>query len=139
MDNLVKSFIGLVAICTTEACVDHTLPQRPTLATVASQEAYNGGYDGEDKYRAINMTSDRFMVFWTIDYGYRLNPDNDLGTIIIPEFESEDTLKVFNLFFSNENIGQRIGKRTYCDCVGERYERDGAIFYKIHEAHLFAK
>lgn len=85
------------------------------------------------------MTTERFMVFWTIDYGYRLNPDNDLDTIIIPEFESEDAAQKFDTFFSNENIDRRIGKRAYCDCVGERYERDGVNFYKIYEARLFAK
>ena len=138
MENFVKSLIGLVSICATGACVDHALPQRSAMVTAVDQ-VDSGGHDGEDKYKAGNMTADRFMVFWTIDYGYRLNPDNDLDTVIVPEFESEDILREFNTFFSNDNLSLIVGKRIYCECVGERFEKDGAIFYKIREAHLFAK
>jgi hypothetical protein len=135
MENVVKSLIGLVSICAAGACVGHTLPQKPAAEQVAS----GGSHDGGGKYGAHNMTADRFMVFWTMDYGYRLNPDGDLDTVIVPEFESEDTLREFNAFFSNENLSLNVGKRIYCDCIGERFERDGAIFYKIREARLFAK
>jgi len=85
------------------------------------------------------MSNDEFMVSWTIDYGYRLNPDNDQDTVITPEFGNGDVLQEFDRFFSNDNLSERLGKRTYCECYGKRYERHGAIFYKIHQARLFAR
>lgn len=85
------------------------------------------------------MVRDTFMVFWTIDYGYRLNPENDPNVVITPEFDNKDVVQKFDLFFSNENLSRNVGKRIYCDCVGERYQKDGRDYYKVREARLFAK
>jgi hypothetical protein len=107
--------------------------------TAADQGTCDRDQADPGKCKAGNIALDRFMVFWTIDYGYRLNPGNDMSTIIIPEFDSLDVMEKFNKFFANDNLSRHVGKRVHCDCLGERFERDGGVFYKIREAHLFGR
>lgn len=104
-----------------------------------AKEACDEIHGDADKCRSRKMSNDMFIVFWDFEYGYRLSPPNDLNTVIIPEFDGEGVEQEFNEFIKIENLGLTVGKKTYCDCFGERYEKDGAIFYKIRKAHLFAK
>jgi hypothetical protein len=85
------------------------------------------------------MTTDLFMVFWTIDYGYGLDTESDMEAVILPEFDNDDVLNKFDMFFSNENSSLIVGKRIFCECVGEWFEKNGIKSYRIHDARLFAK
>lgn len=139
MRNFVKPLISMASLLSAGACINHASPLGPAATNAMDQGEGSMIHDGRGENRAGNMTTERFMAFWDMEYGYILNPDGDLDTIITPEFENDNVLQAFNTFFSNENIINRINKRTYCECTGERYERDGAIFYRIREARLFAE
>lgn len=137
MSDFLLSLVALISFSLTGACADRGSPQgRAVLA------AGGHGVSDKDSHSGIGkseMTRDSFVVFWTIDFGYRLTSSNDTDTVITPEFESGEVLGEFNKFFSNDNLARYVGKKIYCDCVGERFEKDGGVFYRIREAHLSAR
>ena len=98
---------------------------------------YTSLNDGKTSQETTN--TERFVISYTIDYGYRLHPEDDLDKEIIPKFEDENISYKFSNFFSPKNTQLILGKRPYCDCTGKHYKRDGQDFYKIRKAHLFAK
>ncbi|HZF42083.1 MAG TPA: hypothetical protein VEZ48_01590 [Sphingomonadaceae bacterium] len=132
------AFISFLSCMTVSCAIDGPVTA-PEIEGLENQEKLGAVYYGASKCGDCKMTKDEFTVSWTIHYGYRLHPVDDYDTIIIPEFPKDDVLQNFNQFFSNENLSQRLGKRTICACLGEHREEDGAIFYKVHEARLFAK
>lgn len=131
--------ILLTASCAIVSCAALGPSRSSTFVTKADQGVHSEINGDAGKCGDCEMSSDRFMVFYTLDYGYRLNPENDLDTIITPEFDGPGVEQAFNQFFSVQNLGLNVGKKIYCDCVGERYVRGGEVFYKIREARLFAK
>jgi hypothetical protein len=86
-----------------------------------------------------NDAVERFLVFYTIDYGFALERESDLDNVIFVRFENEDAQSKFQKFFSRENLKLNLGKKLYCDCVGSHYKEGGVDFYKVKEAHFFAK
>jgi hypothetical protein len=91
--------------------------------------------------KGTTMKTERFMVGYTVDYGYSLFLRNKDGeeSIIVPEFTSEQVIKLFEAFFSTENNKSRIGRTSFCDCRGEYYESNDVKKFRIYEAHLFAE
>jgi hypothetical protein len=119
----------LIAASATASCVG---AGRPAPEVSGSETGGVGIYTEGETVR------DTFMVFWTVDYGYRFNPMGDQDTIVTPELEGEAVKREFSQFFSTQNLALHMGKKIYCECLGERYERYGAVFFRVREARLFA-
>lgn len=88
--------------------------------------------------RGNAVTTEVFIVGWTIDYGYRLIPIEG-GNLIFPIFVGEGTAEAFGEFFTKEALGRRVGRKAYCRCTGERAEVDGQVEFTIQKAELFVR
>ncbi|MGE0828012.1 MAG: hypothetical protein AB7O04_01510 [Hyphomonadaceae bacterium] len=80
-----------------------------------------------------------FVPFYSMDYGYTLSPANDMTQVIIAEFQDDRVLQEFNEFFSNDSMARNLGKRVYCECVGDLTAREGRRSFTVREARLFAE
>ncbi|HEV2816913.1 MAG TPA: hypothetical protein VGW40_06810 [Allosphingosinicella sp.] len=85
----------------------------------------------------LRQEAERFLVFYTREYGYSLSPEADLNVTIIPEFLDDSVLGQFERAFSVDNLRMNVGKRIFCDCVIERRSRDDVPSFLIREARLF--
>lgn len=149
MKKRANSLLCLVVILLAGACAGNTVPKplvleeipdfATYLATQRDQPISRKKQDSKNKSEVRKMTTDIFMPFWTIDYGFRLNPENDRDTIITPEFANTEVSDTFELFFLDSNLALYEGKKIYCECVGEHYMESGQRFYKIYKARLYGK
>jgi hypothetical protein len=119
-------------------CFGATQANIKSRENLAQIETKNGQLNNESKERDKKVM-ERFLVFYTIDFGFSLERENDLGNVIFAKISDENVLSEFKKFFSQENLRLNVGKTLYCDCIGSHYKEHGVDFYKIQEAHLFAK
>jgi hypothetical protein len=83
--------------------------------------------------------TERFLVDLDRHHGYFLFTEDDITNGIRVEFDSDDIFQQFQSFVSQSSLRSNVGKRLFCDCVGEYYERYGTLYFRVREAHLFAK
>jgi hypothetical protein len=81
----------------------------------------------------------RFLVSYTIDFGYSLHQPDNLNEITFVSLKKEDVLEEFNQFFSNKNLERYVGKKVYCDCTGKYSTKNGVLIFRISKAYLFAE
>ena len=82
------------------------------------------------------MTTEEFIVSWTLDYGYRLLPEDGGDSEVIPTFAGEGTQAAFDQFFTQEALAKTVGRRVYCRCTGQRTVEDGSAGFTIQKAQL---
>lgn len=83
--------------------------------------------------------SGTFAVSYEMHHGYSLAAESGQPDSIVPILLDKDVKGAFDQFFAQENLAGIVGKRIYCECVGDSLERDGGIFYSIRKARLFAR
>lgn len=80
------------------------------------------------------ITTVRFQVTYTTDYGYALYLDSDLNNTIELEFVSEKVEQDFDVHY--RSLLKASKTRIMCDCTGQLFKRDGVDVYRIMGAHL---
>lgn len=85
------------------------------------------------------MHKEKFIVSWSIDYGFEFFDEIENREGIPYEIISDELKKKLNDFFDNENLKNLVGKKIICDCRGRWIERAGIKTFEIHDGRIYAE
>lgn len=124
-----KCILGLLLAMVIGACAETNGLMAPESgARAADKEALA-------QRRPDSGKVDRLEVYYVFEYGYMFDRVDGKGSMILASFANDDVKRQFTEFFSRITIG----KRTYCDCIGEFNVRDYREIYIVRAARLFEK
>lgn len=81
----------------------------------------------------VSQYQGRLIVVYFQDHGYKLIPVNTNGVAFVPDFLSPAMIDQFN---SASIQAAKSGKRLFCDCKGQVFEREGWRYIQLASAAL---
>jgi hypothetical protein len=76
----------------------------------------------------------RFVVIWEMHHGYRLAPQGDLATLVVPDFPDEAVAGRFQA--AEADAMNHVGERLVCECVGVEWSLYEQPRFIVREARL---
>ena len=106
---------------------------------MTNADSMSSDYKGNSESAKSDLTTKRFGVIYTVDYGYAVAPEHDPTALMPVAFADRELARQFDDFFSSENMSKIVGKRVLCDCSGETVVRNGKRLYLLERGRIFAE